>query len=442
MAPRVPRGDPSDPTLLGLPIELRRMIFWYLLRGEEETQAATKELRRVYHPAILRVNGQLHDEAEQYLYDENVFVLVKFGWKGFASVTQQQTIPVVVRSYGSKQHLKLPKNIAAQLALEYGGDEHWFAHEGAQGPKNDEPAGTFVILWSDLSKLMAALSWRIDAMVPPRIYSHDTDCFLPEASVVSRGSIKEASAIYSFVVRHGILNGHLSGYSVSFFRQPGLQLYAQHLARILNDAALSAAYLALRQLDGNEALQLLHHRVQITASVTHEWRPPFYPDILPHDNISKWYPDRMAYEHIALLIKLFKCGDETVLANLLLHMRHAFQRVLSHEDREPFWKHDIAMIENVVAGDAASPSLRLKFLDFIRGRAGPSQRSRLETWRAKKRLMASSALAMPLRLDLLATKPPDPALRPPGNVRWNRLSPAQKTELQDACRLELDFDRA
>lgn len=73
---------------LPLPRELRDQIYGYLLessytklpRTYKESQTGVREGRigHKFHTNILAVNKEIHDEAEEYLYKNNVFVIASF----------------------------------------------------------------------------------------------------------------------------------------------------------------------------------------------------------------------------------------------------------------------------------------------------------------------------------------------------------------------------
>ncbi|KAK3373927.1 hypothetical protein B0T24DRAFT_679311 [Lasiosphaeria ovina] len=65
--------QPSQPSLLTLPLELRMLIYKELLIYPPLARQAERRQSRSIHPAILVVCVQTHDEAAPVLYGENVF---------------------------------------------------------------------------------------------------------------------------------------------------------------------------------------------------------------------------------------------------------------------------------------------------------------------------------------------------------------------------------
>ncbi|KAK0728047.1 hypothetical protein B0T26DRAFT_155952 [Lasiosphaeria miniovina] len=64
--------QPSQPSLLTIPLELRMLIYKELLIYPPLARQAQRQSRSI-HPAILVVCVQTHDEAAPVLYGENVF---------------------------------------------------------------------------------------------------------------------------------------------------------------------------------------------------------------------------------------------------------------------------------------------------------------------------------------------------------------------------------
>lgn len=81
---------------LPLPRELRDQIYGYLLDsaytrvirpddGLDDYDDYYTSQAYKFHTNILAVNRAIHDEAEEYLYKNNTFIVASFEWPGFAT---------------------------------------------------------------------------------------------------------------------------------------------------------------------------------------------------------------------------------------------------------------------------------------------------------------------------------------------------------------------
>ncbi|KAK4503627.1 hypothetical protein PRZ48_004542 [Zasmidium cellare] len=459
---RADQSVPASPSLLGIPNELRRMIFSYLLRGEDKAQETIRRLKYAYHTAILKVNGKLHGQAEEYLFEENTFVLVTYVWRGFSDVLQHQMIPVVFKYDNWDGKSRLPqtlKNLHGFFHVSVEGKrEHWvtdtFSIPRGQA-SNEDPHGAFIILWRDFSKLMSAISWRYDALCAPRIYVHDTglqyqsplprenepshiqaflelntgpqsphrlqkllkdetfksvlqsidglrtcyqnnhSCALINAPLITvplclkqklwrniqtaftmketadrlarQGHIEGARALYFIIAEHGFY-GQLDKFEFmdGVLRQSHLFPYAEQLALILNDAVVCGMYLALRQLDGYEAVTLFARRDDITNNLNPPWWGLFGNGALVDDEDSKWDHKLLAFQHMEYLMKFCLAHElpRSDVSDYLRQMQRDSPTALAHPDHAAYWRHDLAVFERFTVSSTQHSSSSHNVTEF------------------------------------------------------------------------------
>ncbi|KAK5136672.1 hypothetical protein LTR08_002325 [Meristemomyces frigidus] len=83
-----------------LPRELRDEIYGYLLSSEYAKDGMTYN----FHTSIMAVNHALHDETEEYLYKNNVFVVFSCNWEHFVP-TGFSCLPLVAtKNVGRMEH--------------------------------------------------------------------------------------------------------------------------------------------------------------------------------------------------------------------------------------------------------------------------------------------------------------------------------------------------
>ena len=94
---------------LPIPRELRDQIYGYLLDsaytrvarypdGFDVTKDSSTPQSYKFHTQILAVNRTIHDEAEEYLYKNNVFIVASFDWPSFIQEQQRGAISDMVWS--------------------------------------------------------------------------------------------------------------------------------------------------------------------------------------------------------------------------------------------------------------------------------------------------------------------------------------------------------
>ncbi|KAI9808063.1 MAG: hypothetical protein M1827_007528 [Pycnora praestabilis] len=91
-------GPPGDaPPLLRLPIELRREVYSHLLDGKmvKKPQPTRQNPYYQFETAILAVNWQIHNEAQEFMEEKNIFVRVSTSWKGVFEGLITIKVPVV-----------------------------------------------------------------------------------------------------------------------------------------------------------------------------------------------------------------------------------------------------------------------------------------------------------------------------------------------------------
>ena len=92
-------------TLEGLPVELRRKIYSYLLISDQVRQPPDQLLIRSYRfeTAILSVNKRINTEASEVLYNENKFVTISC--KYILPLLFPFSADIEVMSHGGSKHL-------------------------------------------------------------------------------------------------------------------------------------------------------------------------------------------------------------------------------------------------------------------------------------------------------------------------------------------------
>lgn len=154
----------------------------------------------------------------------------------------------------------------------------------------------------------------------------------------SRGRIKEARRLYSLIVAHDLYQSKID---------PITHQYVERLGIILSDAALSGAYLALRQLDGYDARRLVRERSRLTKAVFQEETYGSHVDHFPNDR--EWNHDLPVYQHIIFLVMIFLCayGRETLEEGLEFDLETTEAK---HARTAELLERDIELVKGYVKG--------------------------------------------------------------------------------------------
>ncbi|KAK5121332.1 hypothetical protein LTR85_005498 [Meristemomyces frigidus] len=144
-------------TLLLVPREIRDIIYTNLITGEiiapPNHDAPGSFIKRRFDLATLSTNRQLHDEAQEYLFKANTFVLVTHKWLAFCSAKgplQEREIPVITKDYHGATMFK-----HASLHLDISCDSLTWHYEAAdellETGLREAPPGAFLITLQELA---------------------------------------------------------------------------------------------------------------------------------------------------------------------------------------------------------------------------------------------------------------------------------------------------
>ncbi|KAF1984786.1 hypothetical protein K402DRAFT_395481 [Aulographum hederae CBS 113979] len=98
-------SKPSEQPLASfpIPIELRNQIYSYLLKSDSvRVQEKGKRHSYKFQTSILAVNKAIHDEAQEYLYKNNCFVVVSYRWVNLPKDLATFCVPVVTETKAAK----------------------------------------------------------------------------------------------------------------------------------------------------------------------------------------------------------------------------------------------------------------------------------------------------------------------------------------------------
>lgn len=173
-----------------LPRELRNIIYSYLLEGTntrqvrlKDSNAATDRAGKVYqfHTSIMGVNQAIHDEgqysgvclydlkrrllisqkAEEYLYKNNIFIVVSFDWPnlltngpGTEPLSQALCSPVVTEKHAAKmQKHSLRLHVTRNMR-----------HPALPASSTKTPIHSFLLLAKDMDALCFSLRFRLNPL--------------------------------------------------------------------------------------------------------------------------------------------------------------------------------------------------------------------------------------------------------------------------------------
>jgi hypothetical protein len=151
-----------------LPRELRDLIYQYLLHSDY-TRVERKWVKSIgiferqgykFHTNILGVNRAIHDEAREYLYKNNFFVVASADWfsaNGDSFFSVNSYTPVVTESKAARM-----KNHSLRLHVAKGNGETVLRQTQDSSKKDVKmPTQSIVLLLKDLDALMTTLRTHV-----------------------------------------------------------------------------------------------------------------------------------------------------------------------------------------------------------------------------------------------------------------------------------------
>lgn len=152
---------------LPIPRELRDQIYGYLLDstytrvarypdGFDDTKDSFTPSSYKFHPQILAVNRTIHDEAEEYLYKNNLFIVASFDWPSFIQAQQRGAVSDMVwsrlvntRHMAKMRHHTVRIHLATNLAK--------FTTTSVTGAGSKAQLQSYLFLEKDLGAICTSL---------------------------------------------------------------------------------------------------------------------------------------------------------------------------------------------------------------------------------------------------------------------------------------------
>lgn len=158
---------------LPIPRELRDQIYGYLLDsaytrvtrypdGFDDTKDSFTSQSYKFHTQILAVNRAIHDEAEEYLYKNNIFIVASFDWPNFIQEQQRGAVIEMMWSrFVSAKHVAKMRHHKVRIHLAKNLDKPKPANAAAAGRKAQ--LQSYLFLAKDLGPFCITIKFQLKA---------------------------------------------------------------------------------------------------------------------------------------------------------------------------------------------------------------------------------------------------------------------------------------
>jgi hypothetical protein len=159
---------------LPIPRELRDQIYGYLLdsaytrvtrypNGFNDTQDSTTCQSYKFHTHILAVNRTVHDEAQEYLYKNNKFIVASIDWPDFIQERQGKAVVEMVWSrFVNAKHVAKMRHHTVRLHLAMNKQ----TSTNVTGAGGKAQLQSFLLLAKDLGAFCTTLQFQLKASAP------------------------------------------------------------------------------------------------------------------------------------------------------------------------------------------------------------------------------------------------------------------------------------